>query len=140
MRDKIFFKLGDCYFLKQGDIKDIIIKEKRKDYLLENFGEFFDQLENDFFVVKSDVVIQSGSKWGIVEDLIVVEWMFDMVKIIVLLVRKLNFVGWVNDICLMCECDGCNYCDMCVLFCWVCQDNFWFGNVLSSVKFCDKWI
>lgn len=63
-----------------------------------------------------------------------------MVKIIVLLVRKSNFVGWVNDIRLMRERDGRNYRDMCVLFRWVCQDNFWFGNVLSSVKFRDKWI
>ncbi|ENB4761812.1 replication protein O, partial [Escherichia coli] len=29
--------------------------------------------------------------------------------------------------------------DMCVLFRWACQDNFWSGNVLSPAKLRDKW-
>lgn len=44
-----------------------------------------------------------------------------------------------NDIRLMRERDGRNHRDMCVLFRWACQDNFWSGNVLSPAKLRDKW-
>ncbi|EEC8677860.1 replication protein, partial [Escherichia coli] len=78
-RDKTSLKLGDCYPSKQGDTKDTITKEKRKDYSSENSGESSDQPENDLSVVKPDAAIQSGSKWGTAEDLTAAEWMFDMV-------------------------------------------------------------
>ncbi|MEL9009407.1 Replication protein O, partial [Escherichia coli] len=67
------------------------------------------------------------------------EWMFDMVKTIAPSARKPNFAGWANDIRLMRERDGRNHRDMCVLFRWACQDNFWSGNVLSPAKLRDKW-
>lgn len=51
-RDKTSLKLGDCYPSKQGDTKDTITKEKRKDYSSENSGESSDQPENDLSVVK----------------------------------------------------------------------------------------
>ncbi|EZE51976.1 replication protein, partial [Escherichia coli O118:H16 str. 2009C-4446] len=86
-----------------------------------------------------DAAIQSGSKWGTAEDLTAAEWMFDMVKTIAPSARKPNFAGWANDIRLMRERDGRNHRDMCVLFRWACQDNFWSGNVLSPAKLRDKW-
>ncbi|HGT5928646.1 TPA: Replication protein O, partial [Escherichia coli] len=121
------------------DTKDTITKEKRKDYSSENSGESSDQPENDLPVVKPDAAIQSGSKWGTAEDLTAAEWMFDMVKTIAPSARKPNFAGWANDIRLMRERDGRNHRDMCVLFRWACQDNFWSGNVLSPAKLRDKW-
>ncbi|EFK3880811.1 replication protein [Escherichia coli] len=124
---------------KQGHTKETITKEKRKDYSSENSGESSDQPENDLSVVKPDAVIQSGSKWGTAEDLTAAEWMFDMVKTIAPSARKPNFAGWANDIRLMRERDGRNHRDMCVLFRWACQDNFWSGNVLSPAKLRDKW-
>ncbi|ENB3251499.1 replication protein [Escherichia coli] len=124
---------------KQGHTKETITKEKRKDYSSENSGESSDQPENDLSVVKPDAAIQSGSKWGTAEDLTAAEWMFDMVKTIAPSARKPNFAGWANDICLMRERDGRNHRDMCVLFRWACQDNFWSGNVLSPAKLRDKW-
>lgn len=124
---------------KQGDTKDTITKEKRKDYSSENYGESSDQPENDLSVVKPDAAIQSASKWGTAEDLTAAEWMFDMVKTIAPSARKPNFAGWANDIRLMRERDGRNHRDMCVLFRWACQDNFWSGNVLSPAKLRDKW-
>ncbi|HCH7573361.1 TPA: replication protein [Escherichia coli] len=138
-RDKTSLKLGDCYPSKQGDTKDTITKEKRKDYSSENSGESSDQPGNDLSVVKPDAAIQSGSKWGTAEDLTAAEWMFDMVKTIAPSARKPNFAGWANDIRLMRERDGRNHRDMCVLFRWACQDNFWSGNVLSPAKLRDKW-
>ncbi|EOA6942756.1 Replication protein O, partial [Escherichia coli] len=116
-----------------------ITKEKRKDYSSENSGESSDQPENDLSAVKPDAAIQSGSKWGTAEDLTAAEWMFDMVKTIAPSARKPNFAGWANDIRLMRERDGRNHRDMCVLFRWACQDNFWSGNVLSPAKLRDKW-
>ena len=110
-RDKTSLKLGDCYPSKQGDTKDTITKEKRKDYSSENSGESSDQPENDLSVVKT--IAPSA--------------------------RKPNFAGWANDIRLMRERDGRNHRDMCVLFRWACQDNFWSGNVLSPAKLRDKW-
>ncbi|ELB3439210.1 Replication protein O, partial [Escherichia coli] len=109
------------------------------DYSSENSGESSDQPENDLSVVKPDAAIQSGSKWGTAEDLTAAEWMFDMVKTIAPSARKPNFAGWANDIRLMRERDGRNHRDMCVLFRWACQDNFWSGNVLSPAKLRDKW-
>ncbi|HCS7568318.1 TPA: Replication protein O, partial [Escherichia coli] len=138
-RDKTSLKLGDCYPSKQGDTKDTITKEKRKDYSSENSGESSDQPENDLSVEKPDAAIQSGSRWGTAEDLTAAEWMFDMVKTIAPSARKPNFAGWANDIRLMRERDGRNHRDMCVLFRWACQDNFWSGNVLSPAKLRDKW-
>lgn len=76
---------------------------------------------------------------GTAEDLTAAEWMFDMVKTIAPSARKPNFAGWANDIRLMRERDGRNHRDMCVLFRWACQDNFWSGNVLSPAKLRDKW-
>ena len=105
----------------------------------ENSDESSDQPENDLPVVKPDAAIQSGSKWGTAEDLTAAEWMFDMVKTIAPSARKPNFAGWANDIRLMRERDGRNHRDMCVLFRWACQDNFWSGNVLSPAKLRDKW-
>ncbi|EQB7289892.1 replication protein [Escherichia albertii] len=90
-------------------------------------------------LVKRGILIQSGSKWGTAEDLTAAEWMFDMVKTIAPSARKPNFAGWANDIRLMRERDGRNHRDMCVLFRWACQDNFWSGNVLSPAKLRDKW-
>ncbi|EPD6025240.1 replication protein [Escherichia coli] len=110
-RDKTSLKLGDCYPSKQGDTKDTITKEKRKDYSSENSGESSDQPENDLSVVKPDAAIQSGSKWGTAEDLTAAEWMFDMVKTIAPSARKPNFAGWANDIRLMRERDGRNHRD-----------------------------
>ena len=124
---------------KQGHTKETITKEKRKDYSSENSGESSDQPENDLSVVKPDAAIQSGSKWGTAEDLTAAEWMFDMMKTIAPSARKPNFAGWANDIRLMRERDGRNHRDMCVLFRWACQDNFWSGNVLSPAKLRDKW-
>ena len=124
---------------KQGHTKETITKEKRKDYSSENSGESSDQPENALPVVKPDAAIQSGSKWGTAEDLTAAEWMFDMVKTIAPSARKPNFAGWANDIRLMRERDGRNHRDMCVLFRWACQDNFWSGNVLSPAKLRDKW-
>lgn len=124
---------------KQGHTKETITKEKRKDYSSENSGESSDQPENDLPVEKPDAAIQSGSRWGTAEDLTAAEWMFDMVKTIAPSARKPNFAGWANDIRLMRERDGRNHRDMCVLFRWACQDNFWSGNVLSPAKLRDKW-
>ncbi|CTR83683.1 replication protein O of prophage CP-933X [Escherichia coli] len=84
-------------------------------------------------MVKPDAAIQSGSKWGTAEDLTAAEWMFDMVKTIAPSARKPNFAGWANDIRLMRERDGRNHRDMCVLFRWACQDNFWSGMRIIAV-------
>ena len=123
----------------QVNTKDKLTKDNIKPFSSENSGESSDQPENDLPVVKPDAAIQSGSKWGTAEDLTAAEWMFDMVKTIAPSARKPNFAGWANDIRLMRERDGRNHRDMCVLFRWACQDNFWSGNVLSPAKLRDKW-
>ncbi|OVE09165.1 Replication protein O, partial [Escherichia coli] len=132
-------KYGKGVYPNQVNTKDKITKDNIKPYSSENSGESSDQPENDLPVVKPDAAIQSGSKWGTAEDLTAAEWMFDMVKTIAPSARKPNFAGWANDIRLMRERDGRNHRDMCVLFRWACQDNFWSGNVLSPAKLRDKW-
>lgn len=130
---------GKGVYPNQVNTKDKLTKDNIKPFSSENSGESSDQPENDLPVVKPDAAIQSGSKWGTAEDLTAAEWMFDMVKTIAPSARKPNFAGWANDIRLMRERDGRNHRDMCVLFRWACQDNFWSGNVLSPAKLRDKW-
>ena len=132
-------KSGKGVYPNQANTKDKLTKDNIKPFSSENSGESSDQPENDLPVVKPDAAIQSGSKWGTAEDLTAAEWMFDMVKTIAPSARKPNFAGWANDIRLMRERDGRNHRDMCVLFRWACQDNFWSGNVLSPAKLRDKW-
>lgn len=132
-------KSGKGTYPNQVNTKDKLTKDNIKPYSSENSGESSDLPENDLPVVKADAAIQSGSKWGTAEDLTAAEWMFDMVKTIAPSARKPNFAGWANDIRLMRERDGRNHRDMCVLFRWACQDNFWSGNVLSPAKLRDKW-
>ncbi|MHC1193246.1 replication protein [Escherichia coli] len=132
-------KSGKGVYPNQVNTKDKLTKDNIKPFSSENSGESSDQPENDLPVVKPDAAIQSGSKWGTAEDLTAAEWMFDMVKTIAPSARKPNFAGWANDIRLMRERDGRNHRDMCVLFRWECQDNFWSGNVLSPAKLRDKW-
>ncbi|HCP8233174.1 TPA: replication protein [Escherichia coli] len=130
---------GKGTYPNQVNTKDKLTKDNIKPYSSENSGESSDLPENDLPVVKADAAIQNGSKWGTAEDLTAAEWMFDMVKTIAPSARKPNFAGWANDIRLMRERDGRNHRDMCVLFRWACQDNFWSGNVLSPAKLRDKW-
>ena len=132
-------KSGKGTYPNQVNTKDKLTKDNIKPYSSENSGESSDLPENDLPVVKADAAIQNGSKWGTAEDLTAAEWMFDMVKTIAPSARKPNFAGWANDIRLMRERDGRNHRDMCVLFRWACQDNFWSGNVLSPAKLRDKW-
>ena len=132
-------KSGKGVYPNQVNTKDKLTKDNIKPFSSENSGESSDLPENDLPVVKADAAIQSGSKWGTAEDLTAAEWMFDMVKTIAPSARKPNFAGWANDIRLMRERDGRNHRDMCVLFRWACQDNFWSGNVLSPAKLRDKW-
>ncbi|WFV63147.1 replication protein [Escherichia coli] len=132
-------KSGKGTYPNQVNTKDKLTKDNIKPFSSENSGESSDQPENDLPVEKPDAAIQSGSRWGTAEDLTAAEWMFDMVKTIAPSARKPNFAGWANDIRLMRERDGRNHRDMCVLFRWACQDNFWSGNVLSPAKLRDKW-
>ena len=132
-------KSGKGVYPNQVNTKDKLTKDNIKPFSSENSGESSDQPENDLPVEKPDAAIQSGSRWGTAEDLTAAEWMFDMVKTIAPSARKPNFAGWANDIRLMRERDGRNHRDMCVLFRWACQDNFWSGNVLSPAKLRDKW-
>lgn len=132
-------KSGKDVYPNQVNTKDKLTKDNIKPFSSENSGESSDQPENDLPVEKPDAAIQSGSRWGTAEDLTAAEWMFDMVKTIAPSARKPNFAGWANDIRLMRERDGRNHRDMCVLFRWACQDNFWSGNVLSPAKLRDKW-
>ena len=113
-------KSGKGVYPNQVNTKDKLTKDNIKPFSSENSGESSDQPENDLPVEKPDAAIQSG-------------------KTIAPSARKPNFAGWANDIRLMRERDGRNHRDMCVLFRWACQDNFWSGNVLSPAKLRDKW-
>lgn len=90
---------------------------------------------------RPEAAIQSpkGDKWGTADDLRAAEWMFDVVKSIEPSARKPAFAGWANDIRLMREQDNRDHRDMCSLFRWASQDNFWKGNVLCPAKLREKW-
>ena len=54
-------------------------------------------------------------------------------------VKTPDFASWANEIRLMRERDGRTHKDICELFKWANEDEFWSANILSPSKLRDKW-
>lgn len=77
--------------------------------------------EQDFLICYFDVVVFSFKKcqWGMQDDLICVQWFWKKIIVLyeqvvecdgeVVCFKELNWIVWVNEICLMCVQDGCIY-------------------------------
>lgn len=73
------------------------------------------------------------------DDLLVANWIFDLIKNLSPNVKTPAFESWANEIRLMRERDGRTHKDICELFRWANQDSFWAANILSPSKLREKW-
>lgn len=80
-----------------------------------------------------------GDKWGTADDLKAAQWIFQLITRISPSAKTPNWSGWANDVRLMREQDGRTHSDICQMFKFANQDNFWKSNILSPAKLREKW-
>ena len=73
------------------------------------------------------------------DDLRAANWIFDLIKNLSPNVKTPDFASWANEIRLMRERDGRSHKDICELFKWANQNEFWASNILSPAKLREKW-
>ena len=73
------------------------------------------------------------------DDLLAANWIFGLIKNLSPNVKTPTFESWANEIRLMRERDGRTHKDICELFKWANEDEFWSANILSPSKLRDKW-
>ena len=73
------------------------------------------------------------------DDLRAANWIFGLIKNLSPNVKTPAFESWANEIRLMRERDGRTHKDICELFKWANEDEFWSANILSPSKLRDKW-
>ncbi|MEM8052723.1 hypothetical protein Q4Q99_14320 [Morganella morganii] len=80
-----------------------------------------------------------GDKWGTADDLKAAQWIFQLITRISPSAKTPNWSGWANDVRLMREQDNRTHSDICQMFKFANQDNFWKSNILSPAKLREKW-
>ena len=73
------------------------------------------------------------------DDLRAANWIFGLIKNLSPNVKTPDFASWANEIRLMRERDGRSHKDICELFKWANQNEFWVSNILSPAKLREKW-
>nr|DAM33162.1 MAG TPA: replication protein O [Caudoviricetes sp.] len=73
------------------------------------------------------------------DDLMAANWIFGLIKNLSPNVKTPDFASWANEIRLMRERDGRSHKDICELFKWANQNEFWASNILSPAKLREKW-
>ena len=84
--------------------------------------------------------VKTGKKFVYTnDDLRAANWIFGLIKNLSPNVKTPDFANWANEIRLMRERDGRTHKDICELFKWANEDEFWSANILSPSKLRDKW-
>lgn len=84
--------------------------------------------------------VKTGKKFVYTnDDLRAANWIFGLIKNLSPNVKTPDFASWANEIRLMRERDGRTHKDICELFKWANEDEFWSANILSPSKLRDKW-
>ena len=73
------------------------------------------------------------------DDLRAANWIFGLIKNLSPNIKTPAFENWANEIRLMRERDGRSHKDICELFKWANQNEFWASNILSPAKLREKW-
>ena len=76
---------------------------------------------------------------GTPDDHKTVKWMFERIRKVNATAREPNWDHWANDVRLMREMDGRSHSEICELFHWVGQENFWCTVILSPANLRQKW-
>lgn len=81
----------------------------------------------------------SGKSWGTADDLKAARWIFDKALIVNASLSEPNWVEWANTIRLMRLQDHRSHYEICELFKWANEDDFWQENILSPSKLRKQW-
>lgn len=82
---------------------------------------------------------KNGWKWGTSADLKVAEYIFGCIKRIDSRARQPNYAVWSNDVRLMRSNDERTPREICEVFKWANEDQFWQSNILSPSKLREKY-
>lgn len=81
----------------------------------------------------------SGKSWGTADDLKAARWIFDKALTVNASLSEPNWVEWANTIRLMRLQDKRTHYEICELFKWANEDDFWQKNILSPSKLRKQW-
>ncbi|WP_404654013.1 replication protein [Raoultella terrigena] len=81
----------------------------------------------------------AGKSWGTADDLKAARWIFDKVITVNASLSEPNWVEWANTIRLMRLQDNRSHYEICELFKWANEDEFWKGNILSPSSLRKQW-
>lgn len=81
----------------------------------------------------------AGKSWGTADDLKAAHWIFDKVTTVNASLSEPNWVEWANTIRLMRLQDNRSHYEICELFKWANEDEFWKENILSPSSLRKKW-
>ncbi|HGY5195250.1 TPA: replication protein [Raoultella ornithinolytica] len=81
----------------------------------------------------------AGKSWGTADDLKAAHWIFDKVTIVNASLSSPNWVEWANTIRLMRLQDNRSHYEICELFKWANEDEFWKTNILSPSSLRKQW-
>lgn len=81
----------------------------------------------------------AGKSWGTADDLKAARWIFDKALTVNASVSEPNWVEWANTIRLMRMQDKRSHYEICELFKWANEDDFWQKNILSPSKLRKQW-
>ena len=81
----------------------------------------------------------AGKSWGTADDLKAARWIFDKLLTVNASLSEPNWVEWANTIRLMRLQDNRSHYEICELFKWANDDDFWQKNILSPSKLRMKW-
>ena len=81
----------------------------------------------------------SGKSWGTADDLKAARWIFDKALTVNASLSEPNWVEWANTIRLMRLQDKRTHYEICELFKWANEDDFWQENILSPSKLRKQW-
>ncbi|ATM21057.1 hypothetical protein CRN13_11905 [Raoultella ornithinolytica] len=81
----------------------------------------------------------AGKSWGTADDLKAARWIFDKVTTVNASLSEPNWVEWANTIRLMRLQDNRSHYEICELFKWANEDEFWKENILSPSNLRKKW-
>lgn len=73
------------------------------------------------------------------DDMRAANWIFELIKNLSPNAKTPSFANWANEIRLMRERDNRTHKEICELFRWANQDQFWATNILSPSKLREKW-
>ncbi|EKQ7193147.1 replication protein [Klebsiella oxytoca] len=81
----------------------------------------------------------AGKSWGTADDLKAARWIFDKALTVNASLSEPNWVEWANTIRLMRMQDKRTHYEICELFKWANEDDFWQKNILSPSKLRKQW-